>query len=120
MRNRIRRDILEERRDQGEELRKEVLEDLFREDLKNDREALRSDSPDSFKLPPMFTSYSMDGKRGYILEDLSTYARELVKIQQYYDIRQLIDDEEWLTDVTEGWGDVSFFYQRTYRIMLTI
>ncbi len=61
----------------------------------------------------------MDGKRGYILEDLSIYARELVKIQQYYDIGRLVDDEEWLTDVTEGWGDVCFFYQRTYRVKLT-
>jgi len=94
--------------------RKKRLAELFKDDLENDNSTLRrgwllsTNPPYPYTNPKTFLSYSMDGKPGYILEDLLKYGKAIIGDEEFTVVSDLMKDKEWLEETTEGYGDVSF------------
>ena len=113
--------IVQEAKDTLETQRKRNLERLFLDDLMIDKGNLKrgfSQNPSSKRT---ISSMSMDGRPGYILEDLFEYAKSLFKNQEkeFTGILDLIKREDYLSETTEAISDVSVSFHELHRVFLT-
>jgi cobalamin-dependent methionine synthase I len=120
-----RRDEMRRLKNEHIQKRRERLAELQAADAQQEAWALKRDwfsneqvvkgllalPPYLYDGPKLFTSRSMDGREGYILEEISRYINSIVKKETQEKIDKLMSNGKWLERDTFYYGGVSISYE---------